>query len=90
MAQADAYQLPLNITDKDMMALVEQAGELFVPLACLEVADDKDGIAAEHLHNIFVCFYHVYPCRSRVIVDSRSGLTITEAIAEVCDGRITT
>jgi hypothetical protein len=47
VAQADAYQLPLNITDNDMMALVEQAGELFVPLAGVEVADDKDGIAAQ-------------------------------------------
>jgi signal transduction histidine kinase len=32
-AQADAHQLPLEKTDIDMNALVEQAGELFEPLA---------------------------------------------------------
>ena len=33
LAQADAHQLPLDKTEIDMNALVEQAGELFEPLA---------------------------------------------------------
>ena len=33
LAQADAHHLPLDKSDIDMIALVEQAGELFEPLA---------------------------------------------------------
>jgi signal transduction histidine kinase len=47
LAQADAHQLPLHIGDIDMVGLIEQAGELFEPLAqedninlCLSTPDN--------------------------------------------------
>lgn len=57
-------------------------------MACVEVADDGDGIAAEHLHYIFDRFYRADPSASRQMGGSGLGLAVSEAFVEAHGGRI--
>ena len=57
--------------------------------ACVEVADDGEGIAAEHLPHIFRRFYHVDTSRSREIGRSGLGLSISRAFVKAHGGTIT-
>jgi signal transduction histidine kinase len=58
-------------------------------MACVEVADDGDGIAAEDLPNIFKRFHRVETSRSRETRGAWLGLAISQAFVEAHGGRIT-
>jgi signal transduction histidine kinase len=58
-------------------------------MACVEVADDGDGIAAEHLPYILDRFYRADPSRSRVLGGSGLGLAISQAFVETHGGTLT-
>ncbi len=143
LAQADAQQLPLKKVELDFNALIEQAGELFTPLAaeagltlhtstpqptvmvlgdrnrliqvlqnllgnglrhahsrldlrlwtegemaCVEVADDGEGIAPEHLAYVFDRLYRADASRSRELGGSGLGLAISQAFVEAHGGTI--
>lgn len=53
------------------------------------VHDDGDGIAAEHLPHLFERFYRTDPARDRDSGGSGIGLTITNAIVNAHNGRLT-
>jgi signal transduction histidine kinase len=55
----------------------------------LSVADDGDGIAAEHLPHVFERFYRVDRARDRARGGSGIGLTITQAIVRAHHGTVT-
>ncbi len=57
--------------------------------ACVEVADDGDGIAAEHLPYIFDRFYRVDVSRSRQMGGSGLGLAISQAFVKAHGGTMT-
>ena len=57
--------------------------------ACVEVADDGDGIAVEHLPHIFDRFYRVDSSRSREMGRSGLGLAISRAFVRAHGGTIT-
>jgi len=54
----------------------------------LTVADDGDGIAAEHLGNVFERFYRADAARGRATGGSGIGLTIARALVRAHDGDI--
>ena len=54
----------------------------------LAVADEGEGIAAEHLERVFERFYRADPGRSRERGGSGIGLTIARAIVDAHGGRI--
>jgi len=52
------------------------------------VADDGDGIPAEHLPHVFERFYRADPARGRATGGSGIGLTIARALVRAHDGDI--
>jgi signal transduction histidine kinase len=52
------------------------------------VADDGEGIAAEHLPHVFERFYRADPARSRASGGSGIGLTIARALVQAHGGAI--
>jgi signal transduction histidine kinase len=54
----------------------------------LAVADDGDGIAAEHLPHIFERFYRADPARDRAHGGSGIGLSIVKSLVEAHDGQV--
>ncbi|MHB1571479.1 MAG: sensor histidine kinase, partial [Solirubrobacteraceae bacterium] len=55
----------------------------------IAVADDGEGIAAEHLDRVFERFYRVDPARARASGGTGIGLAIVRAIVEAHDGSVT-
>ncbi len=144
LSRANVNQLPLTKIELSLNALIEQAQELFTPLAeeaqvtlhatipeetisiradrhrliqllqnllgnavrhankrvdlsvwqrgtmaIVEISDDGDGIAPEHLPHIFDRFYRVEKSRSRQFGGSGLGLAISQAVVEAHGGTIT-
>ncbi len=144
LSRANVKQLPLTKTEMSLNALIDQARELFTPLAeeaqvtlhatipeeiisiradrnrliqllqnllgnavrhanervdlrvwqsgtmaIVEISDDGDGIAPEHLPHIFDRFYRVEKSRSRQFGGTGLGLAISQAIVEAHGGIIT-
>lgn len=144
LSRANVKQLPLTKIDLSLNALIDQARELFTPLAeeaqvtlhatipeetiiihadrnrliqvlqnllgnalrhankrvdlnvwqhntmaIVEISDDGDGIAPEHLPHIFDRFYRVEKSRSRQFGGSGLGLAISQAVVEAHGGIIT-